>query len=398
MKKSLIVVFAAIALVVCLASCDFTFNYNSTDNSVDVTGRWVYFMDDMECMVELGRDGTFTLVQRVKGTESSYTGKYTKDSTYDGHYYATREIDSDLITGTYSVEGSTMKLMIADQTYLFTREGYSITSDAEGTWYCTTAGGLNYTLDFSSKGSLEFTVDVFGGESNYTGYFTVASTTSGSFSVKLTTGTEELNGTYSVDGDSLTLVIRNKDTLKFSKNGFHHNFALGSWAAEEGNLGYVFVVKDDGEALLTVTTFNVPKAYTGTYMMESPSNGTFDVKAEDNSSLSGTYSVDGSLTLTIKGASPVTMTRGGSATDSEAYGNWTCTESGTTMKFSTIGNLTITISGNGFEFVYSGTFKNGAFTTTCEANNRTINGSYTVDGETMAATLNGSEITLTKGN
>ena len=51
------------------------------------------------------------------------------------------------------------------------------------------------------------------------------------------------------------------------------------------------------------------------------------------------------------------------------------------MHFSTIGDLTITISGNGFEFVYSGKFNNGVFTTTCEANNRTINGSYTVDGE-----------------
>lgn len=397
MKKSLIVVFAAIALVVCLASCDFTFNYNSTDNRVDVTGRWVYYRDDMECMVELGRDGTFTLVQRVKGTESSYTGKYTKDSTYDGHYYAAREIDSDLITGTYSVEGSTMKLMIDDQTYLFTREGYSITSEAEGTWYCTTTGGLNYTLKFSSKGSLEFTVDVFGGESNYTGYFTVASTTSGSFSVKLTTGTEELNGTYSVDGDSLTLAIKDKDTLTFSKNGFHHNFALGSWVAEEGNLSYTFVIKDNGEALLTLTSFGDAEVYTGSYMMESPANGTFYVES-DKKAYEGTYSVDGSLTLTIKGASPVTMTRGGSATDSEAYGIWTCTESGTTMQFSTIGDLTITISGNGFEFLYSGKFNNGAFTTTCEANNRTINGSYTVDGETMVATLNGSEITLTKGN
>ncbi len=397
MKKVLFIAFTAMLLVVCLSSCDFNINHNPSSERVDETGRWLCFTDDVDYMVEFDEDGTFTLVKKVMGIESTYTGKYTKNSIYDGTYRAIGEENADLITGTYSLEGSTMLLMLPDDnTYLFIREGYSATSDAIATWFCSNKGGLNYILDFSSSCTLKLTVDVVGNESVYTGYFTISSATTGSFRVKLTNGTDELRGTYAVNGDSLSLKIEGKDPLAFSKNGYHHNYALGSWAAEEGNLSYTFVVKEDGEASLTLTSFGDAKVYTGSYMMESPSNGTFYVEADDKTSLEGTYSVDGSLTLTIKDAKPVTLTRGGSATDSDAYGTWTCTENGWNMHFSTIGNLTITIAENGFEFEYYGNFKNGAFTTTCKKNSGTIFGSYTVDGTSMKATLNGSEITLTK--
>jgi len=401
MKKSLIVAFTAIIMIVCLSSCDFIINHDPSYDRVVVTGRWLYFMDDVECMVEFGKDGTFTLVQRVRGIESTYTGKYTKNSIYDGTYNAIGDINDDLITGTYSLEGSTMLLMLPDDTYLFIREGYSATSDAIGTWYCSIKGGFDYTLDFSSSCMLKLTVDVVGNKSVYSGYFTIGSDTSGSFSLKLTNGNDELKGTYVVNGDSLTLVIVGKDTLEFSKNVFNHNYALGSWYAEEGNFSYTFVIKDEGQVALTLTTPGGDSVYTGTYTIESPSSGKFSVKSEDDKLLEGSFTVDGNLTLAIKGSNPVTMTRGGSASDAaEVKGTWTCSENGTswTMIFSQNGDLKITIVGNGFEYVYSGSYNNGAFTTTSEKDSGTISGYYTVDGTTMEVTINGLVMNFTKSN